>query len=221
MSSPHFKFGNDKTAYRIIQRVDGRPWLQSAITPQNGGSGAVALREDRDQGLTARGGGHSHPRRAPHPTWHSRPTQEGTDPWKLSATTSTPSPSRTTCTSTCATPTPSRSSASSTAATTYTVTEAQDVGGTGAQVLATVTRYYTSSGIGTGTWTLNTQNAASTVVTTSATAQDSCMFTVHSPELSDGYTHVKVASTSTGTVTAIAHDLHVQRDPANLPALSA
>ena len=104
---------------------------------------------------------------------------------------------------------------------TYTVTEAQDVGGTGAQVLATVTRYYTSSGIGTGTWTLNTQNAASTVVTTSATAQDSCMFTVHSPELSDGYTHVKVASTSTGTVTAIAHDLHVQRDPANLPALSA
>lgn len=37
MSSPHFKFGNDQTAYRIIERVDGRPWLQSAITPQNGG----------------------------------------------------------------------------------------------------------------------------------------------------------------------------------------
>lgn len=37
MSSPHFKFGNDMTAYRIIQRVDGRPWLQSAITPQNNG----------------------------------------------------------------------------------------------------------------------------------------------------------------------------------------
>jgi HK97 family phage major capsid protein len=38
MSSPHFKFGNDMTAYRIIQRVDGRPWLQSAITPKNGGA---------------------------------------------------------------------------------------------------------------------------------------------------------------------------------------
>ena len=38
MSSPHFKFGNDMTAYRIIERVDGRPWLQSAITPKNGGS---------------------------------------------------------------------------------------------------------------------------------------------------------------------------------------
>lgn len=37
MSSPHFKFQNDQTAYRIIERVDGKPWLQSAITPQNGG----------------------------------------------------------------------------------------------------------------------------------------------------------------------------------------
>lgn len=37
-SSPHYKFASDQTAYRIIQRVDGRPWLQSAITPQNSGS---------------------------------------------------------------------------------------------------------------------------------------------------------------------------------------
>jgi HK97 family phage major capsid protein len=35
-SSPHFKFANDMTAVRIIERVDGRPWLQSAITPQTG-----------------------------------------------------------------------------------------------------------------------------------------------------------------------------------------
>jgi HK97 family phage major capsid protein len=38
MSSPHFKFQNDQTAYRIIERLDGRPWLQSAITPQNNGA---------------------------------------------------------------------------------------------------------------------------------------------------------------------------------------
>jgi HK97 family phage major capsid protein len=38
MSSPHYKFGNDMTAYRIIERLDGRPWLESAITPQNGGA---------------------------------------------------------------------------------------------------------------------------------------------------------------------------------------
>jgi HK97 family phage major capsid protein len=35
-SSAEFKFGNDKTAFRVIQRVDGRPWIQSAITPQTG-----------------------------------------------------------------------------------------------------------------------------------------------------------------------------------------
>ncbi|WP_327132006.1 phage major capsid protein [Streptomyces sp. NBC_01343] len=35
-ASPHYKFGNDKTAIRFIERVDGRPWLQSAITPKKG-----------------------------------------------------------------------------------------------------------------------------------------------------------------------------------------
>lgn len=42
MSSPHYKFGNDQTAYRIISRVDGQPWLQSAITPQNGSSSTLS-----------------------------------------------------------------------------------------------------------------------------------------------------------------------------------
>ena len=37
MSSPHVKFTSDKTSYRIIERVDGTPWLQSPITPENGG----------------------------------------------------------------------------------------------------------------------------------------------------------------------------------------
>lgn len=36
-SSPHWKFGNDQTAFRIINRVDGLPWLKSAITPENNG----------------------------------------------------------------------------------------------------------------------------------------------------------------------------------------
>lgn len=36
-ASEHYKFGNDKIAYRIIERVDGRPWIQSAITPANSG----------------------------------------------------------------------------------------------------------------------------------------------------------------------------------------
>lgn len=35
--STDYLFGNDMTAYRFIERVDGRPWLQNAITPRNGG----------------------------------------------------------------------------------------------------------------------------------------------------------------------------------------
>jgi len=34
-SSMHAKFTTDMTTYRIIERVDGRGWLMSAITPQN------------------------------------------------------------------------------------------------------------------------------------------------------------------------------------------
>jgi HK97 family phage major capsid protein len=34
-SSPHVKFTSDKTTYRMIQRNDGRPWVESAITPKN------------------------------------------------------------------------------------------------------------------------------------------------------------------------------------------
>ncbi|GAA4226087.1 hypothetical protein GCM10022254_09880 [Actinomadura meridiana] len=35
-TSPHYKFANDQTAMRFIERVDGRPWVQSAITPKSG-----------------------------------------------------------------------------------------------------------------------------------------------------------------------------------------
>ena len=41
-SSPHYKFGNDKTAYRVIERVDGRAWLQSAITPRNNSTNTLS-----------------------------------------------------------------------------------------------------------------------------------------------------------------------------------
>jgi len=35
-SSVHAQFTTDQTVYRVIERVDGRGWLQSAITPKNG-----------------------------------------------------------------------------------------------------------------------------------------------------------------------------------------
>lgn len=41
-SSPHYKFGNDQTSFRIIERVDGRPWITSAITPANGSANTLS-----------------------------------------------------------------------------------------------------------------------------------------------------------------------------------
>lgn len=35
-TSTDFKFSTDKTAYRLIERVDGQPWIKSAITPKSG-----------------------------------------------------------------------------------------------------------------------------------------------------------------------------------------
>ncbi|RLC56945.1 MAG: phage major capsid protein, partial [Chloroflexi bacterium] len=35
-SSAHAQFTSDQTVFRVIERVDGRPGPQSAITPQNG-----------------------------------------------------------------------------------------------------------------------------------------------------------------------------------------
>lgn len=40
--SEDFRFNTDVTAYRVIERVDGRPWLQSAITPQNGSANTLS-----------------------------------------------------------------------------------------------------------------------------------------------------------------------------------
>lgn len=35
--SEEFAFNQDKTSFRVTERLDGRPWLPEAITPQNGG----------------------------------------------------------------------------------------------------------------------------------------------------------------------------------------
>lgn len=102
---------------------------------------------------------------------------------------------------------------------TYTLTEATTAAGAGAQVLATITRYYTNTGNGSDAWTKRTQAAASTVVTAAAATQNGMVVEVDGVELSDGYDYVKLASTGAGTVTAVLRDLTVQRAPANLPAL--
>lgn len=41
-TSPHFKFQNDQTVFRVIERVDGRPWIESAITPASGSANTLS-----------------------------------------------------------------------------------------------------------------------------------------------------------------------------------
>lgn len=40
--STDYKFANDVTAFRFIERVDGRPWIQSALTPKNNSSSTLS-----------------------------------------------------------------------------------------------------------------------------------------------------------------------------------
>lgn len=40
--SEDFRFNRDITAYRVIERVDGRPWVLSPITPQNGSANTLS-----------------------------------------------------------------------------------------------------------------------------------------------------------------------------------
>jgi hypothetical protein len=102
---------------------------------------------------------------------------------------------------------------------TYTLVEAKDAAGTGAQNLVKITRFHTSTGDGSDAWVLTTQAAAATAVATSAASQSAIVFEVDGTSLSDTYKYVKVTSTGAGTVAAIQHDLMVQRKPANLTAI--
>lgn len=104
---------------------------------------------------------------------------------------------------------------------TYTLVEAKDASGTGAQNLACITRYHTATGDGTDTWTKRTQAAAATVVTAAAATQNGMWVEIEGSQLSDDYDYVKLTSTGAGRVEALPKDLVVQRAPANLPALGA
>ncbi len=102
---------------------------------------------------------------------------------------------------------------------TYTLQEAKDAAGTGAQNLACIIEYHTNTGDGSDAWTRRTQAAAATVVTAAAATQNAMSVEVEGTQLSDTYKFVKLTSTGAGAVTAITRDLMVQRAPANLPAM--
>jgi hypothetical protein len=102
---------------------------------------------------------------------------------------------------------------------TYTLQEAKDSAGTGAQNLVNITEYWTNTGDGSDAWTRRTQAAAATVVTAAAATQNAMVCEVEGTSLSDTYKFVKLTSTGAGTVNAVTRDLMTQRAAANLPAM--
>jgi hypothetical protein len=102
---------------------------------------------------------------------------------------------------------------------TYTLQEAKDASGTGAQNLATITTYWTNTGNGTDAWTKRTQAAAATVTTSATASQNAMVVEILGTSLDDGYKYVKLTSTGAGLVNALTTDLTTQRDPNNLPAM--
>jgi hypothetical protein len=102
---------------------------------------------------------------------------------------------------------------------TYTLQEAKDSGGTGAQNLSAFTEYFTNTGDGSDAWTRRTQAAAATITTAAAATQNAMVCEVLASKLSDTYKFVKLTSTGAGTVNALTHHLAVQRGAANLPAM--
>jgi hypothetical protein len=104
---------------------------------------------------------------------------------------------------------------------TYTLQEAKDSAGTGAQNLVAITEYHTSTGNASDAWTRRTQTAAATMATAAAATQNAALVEVEGGALSDGYKYVKLTSTGAGTVAALTRDLMTQRAPANLPAMGA
>lgn len=100
---------------------------------------------------------------------------------------------------------------------TYTVQEATTAAGGGAQDLTSAwDHWYTNSGaVGVTEWVEASDSSPAAAAAIAANAA----VCIRAAELSDGFDYVKCTSSSSGLVYAIVHDLVVQRDPANLPAL--
>ncbi len=107
-----------------------------------------------------------------------------------------------------------------TGADTFSVKEAKTSGGGSNQAVGNViTQYYqNTSTAGAAGWTLQTQSAAATVVQGSAYTT---VIEIFADMLDDGFDYVYCHAAGAGLVTAITHDLTVQRKPANLATLNA
>ncbi|GHH30241.1 hypothetical protein [Streptomyces rubradiris] len=100
---------------------------------------------------------------------------------------------------------------------TYTIQQAKDAAGTGATNLPVIDHYYANGNVdGAGTWT---RTAVSPVGAAVTIALGCAVIHVPVAALDDGFDYIRCSSTAGGLVTAIVHDLTVQRAPDLLPAL--
>lgn len=79
--------------------------------------------------------------------------------------------------------------------------------------------YQRADTVGAVAWTKQTQSADNAVI--QANAGYTSVFTLHEAQVSDPNQFVKCVASASGLVTAILHDLDVQRAPANLAVLNA
>lgn len=106
-----------------------------------------------------------------------------------------------------------------TGADTFTLTAASTFGGSYATPGNIIDHYYQAAATnGTAVFTKQTQSASNAVVQGSAYTT---VITVTGAKLPDPKCFVKLTASAAGLVTAILHDLTVQRAPANLAAPSA
>src|SRR5579859_7406 len=105
-----------------------------------------------------------------------------------------------------------------TGADTFTVTAAATFGGSYTSPGNIITRKQTNTATsGTAAWVEATQAAGNAVTI----ASGAVAFYIDANDLPAGQRYVKVSVAASGLVTAIFQDLAIQRDPANLAALSA
>ena len=107
-----------------------------------------------------------------------------------------------------------------TGADTFTVREAQSASGLNVQnIPSVITHYYqNTSTSGAAAWTRQTQAAAASVVQAGAYTT---VIEVFGSQMDDGFPYIYCHAAAAGLVTAILHDLTVQRSPVNLAVLSA
>lgn len=107
-----------------------------------------------------------------------------------------------------------------TGADTFTVREAQSAAGLNVQnIPSVITQYYQQAGTdGTNGWTVQTQAGAAAVIQAGAYTT---VIEVFGSMMDDGFPYVYCHAASAGLVTAVLHDLTVQRYPSNLATLVA